>query len=52
MVLLHCYYGETIDSPGEGAEAVELAQDLVGQGPKANGCEAISGLTDKVITII
>lgn len=52
MVLLHCDYGEAIDSPGEGAEPVELARDLVGQRPKADGCKAIGGLTDKVITIV
>lgn len=23
--ILHCNYGETVDSPGEGAERVELA---------------------------
>lgn len=52
MVLLHCDYGETIDCPGEGAESVELAQDLIGQRSKADGCKAIGGLTDKVISIV
>lgn len=49
---LHCNYGETVDSPGEGAERVELAQDLLGHRPKADGCEAVSGLADEVITIV
>lgn len=47
-----CNYGETVDSPGEGAERVELAQDLLGQRPKADGCEAVSGLADEVIAIV
>lgn len=49
---LHCNYGETVDSPGEGAERVELAQDLLGHRAKADGCEAVSGLTDEVIAIV
>lgn len=51
-VILHCNYGETVDSPGEGAERVELARDLLGQGAKADGCKAVSGLADEVIAIV
>jgi hypothetical protein len=49
---LHCHCRKTIDSSGKGAQPVELASDLLGYGSEADGCEALRGLTDKVIAIV
>lgn len=49
---LHCNYGETIDSPGKGTELIQLTSNRLCQGPEADGCKAVGGLTNKIIAIV
>lgn len=51
-LFIHCKCGKAVNSPGKGAKLVELARNLLGHGSESDSREAISWLTNKIVSII